>query len=178
MKSLSESLFDKDLIKKDLSIEQLTDKIFNPTELKNLDPETTLSWLNDIWDSSEHYSTQKLKNLNIDILETPIIVRLGKLDSPLQSFDKIIFLFKPDRLRNYIYDFRVFSESYWYKSYWYMGNNQYWNHLQGYKKTLSNLISLMNKNYLEKISWGVIENKILKDKIAKGLKSIYFREKT
>ncbi len=177
MKSLKESLFDKDIIEKDLPIEQIVNKIFNSKELKNINDETRISWLINIWDLSKQYSIQKLKNLNIDISETPIIIRLGNLNNSIEDPYKIFFLFKPDQSKNYIYDFHVLLSD--YKGYpWSMNINQYWNQLQGYKKTLSNLILSMKRNYFEEISWGLIENKILKDKIAKGLKSIYFREKT
>ena len=177
MKSLQESLFDDDLIRKKLPIEQIVNKIFNPKELKNINDETRISWLDNIWNLSKHYSIQKLKNLNINLSETPIIIKLEDSNSSIQDPYKIFFLFKPDQSRNYIYDFHVLLSD--YKGFpWSIDVNQYWNQLQVYKKTLSSLISSMKRNYFEEISWGVIEDKLLATKIANGLKLIYNKERT
>lgn len=172
MKSLRESLFDRDLVQKDLPIEQIASEIFDPKKLKITDNETRISWLNNLWEFAEHYSTRQLQNLNIDISETPIIIKLGNPNDPIENSYQIFFLFNPDKSRNYVYDFHVFEGS--YKGFpWSMRANQYWNQLQGYKKTLSNLISNMEKNYLQKLSYGIIENKSLLKKITDGLKLIY-----
>ena len=177
MKSLVESIFDKDLVQQDLSIEQIANRIFDFKLLKNIDNETRISWLDDLYGCSKSYSIQKLKNLNIDISEVPIIVRLGDPKDPIQDPYKIFFLFKPDPSRNYVYDFHILLAEY-KGSPWSIGVNQYWNQLQGYKKTTSNLISKMERNYFEKFSWGIIENESLVVKIANGLRSIYNKEKS
>jgi len=177
MKTLAESLFDKDLVQQDLSIEQIANRIFDFKLLKNIDNETRISWLDDLCGHSKSYSIQKLKNLNIDISEVPIIVRLGNLKDPIQDPYKIFFLFKPDPSRNYVYDFHILLAE--YKGFpWSISINQYWNQLQGYKKTTSNLISKMERNYFEKFSWGIIENESLAVKIINGLRSIYNKEKS
>ena len=177
MKTLAESLFDKDLVQQDLSIEQIANRIFDFKLLKNIDNETRISWLDDLCGYSKSYSIQKLKNLNIDISKVPIIVRLGDLKNPIQDPYKIFFLFKPDPSRNYVYDFHILLAE--YKGFpWSISINQYWNQLQGYKKTTSNLISKMERNYFEKFSWGIIENESLVVKIANGLRSIYNKEKS
>ena len=67
MKNLRESLFDKDLVQKDLPIEQIASEIFDPKKLKITDNETRISWLNNLWEFAEHYSVRQLQNLNIDI---------------------------------------------------------------------------------------------------------------
>ena len=177
MKSLQESLFDDNLVEKKLPIEQIASEIFDPKKLKNADNETRISWLNDLWEFAEHYSVRQLKNLNIDISETPIIIKLGNPNDPIENAHQIFFLFKPDKSRNYVYDFHVLWAN--YKGFpWSISANQYWNQLQGNRKTTSNLISKMKENYFQELSYGIIENKSLLKKITDGLKLIYNKEKT
>ena len=102
---------------------------------------------------------------------------MGNPNDPIENSYQIFFLFKPDKSRNYVYDFHVFEGGY-NRFPWSMSANRYWNQLQGYKKTLSNLILKMKESYIQKLSYGIIENKSLLKKITDGLKSIYNKEKT
>ena len=107
MKSLKESLFDKDLTSKKLSIEKYIDD-FSSTALEKLDPETRNTLFDQLFESGTVCNADQLGKNPVDLTKNIIIVRMDD-DKVLSSLNEVNYV----RRYNFIYsNFYAFTGIY------------------------------------------------------------------